>query len=86
MSDARPSFDQAVEDIKQLKARPGNDALLELYALYKQGTRGDAASDRPGFFDFVGTAKHAAWMRLRGMDRASAQSAYVALVRRLLAD
>lgn len=85
MPDVRSQFDQAVEDIKQLKARPGNDALLELYALYKQGTRGDVTSDHPGFFDFVGTAKHAAWTRLRGMDRTTAQAAYVALVRRLLA-
>lgn len=30
-------FDKAAEDVKNLATRPGDDELLELYALFKQG-------------------------------------------------
>ena len=35
-------FQRASEDVKRLPARPDNDTLLKLYALYKQATDGDA--------------------------------------------
>ena len=35
--------------------------MLQLYALYKQGSSGDVSGDKPGMFDFVGTAKYEAW-------------------------
>ncbi len=63
--------------------RQDNDTLLELYALYKQATRGDAAGERPGGFDFVGRAKYDAWARRRGMGPDEAKQAYVDLVQRL---
>lgn len=34
-------FDKAAADVKKLKSLPGNDDLLILYALFKQGTVGD---------------------------------------------
>lgn len=73
-------FVQAMIDVKALPSRPDNDTLLKLYALYKQGTAGDVNGPQPGFFDFVGTAKHAAWTKLHGMNRADAQQQYVTLV------
>lgn len=76
-------FAQAMIDVKALPARPDNDTLLKLYALYKQATDGDVNGPQPGFFDFVGTAKHAAWTRLLGMSQADARHQYVALVRQL---
>ena len=54
-------FTKAQADVKTLKAKPANDTLLDLYALYKQGTEGDAAGSRPGMFDVVGRAKFDAW-------------------------
>src|SRR6266540_1791449 len=51
-------FEQAQSDVKNLAQRPGNDVLLKLYALYKQGSQGDAAGNRPGMFDLVGRANH----------------------------
>lgn len=85
MNDLRCEFEQAATDIKQLGTRPDNDTLLRLYGLYKQGSQGDIQSHPPGFFDFVGTAKHAAWMELAGMPQEEAMRRYIALVRRLLA-
>ena len=85
MPDLRREFDQAAEDIKRLGTRPDNDTLLKLYALYKQGSQGDIRASPPGFFDFVGTAKHEAWAQLTGMAQDEAMRRYIALVRHLLA-
>ena len=50
-------FTQAQADVQTLSRKPGNDVLLKLYALYKQGSEGDVTGKRPGGFDFVGGAK-----------------------------
>ncbi|XP_052132453.1 acyl-CoA-binding domain-containing protein 6 [Frankliniella occidentalis] len=39
-------FQKAAEDVKNLKATPSNDELLELYALFKQGSVGDVNTGR----------------------------------------
>jgi len=82
-SELDADFQRAAEDAKQLPARPDNDTLLKLYALYKQATDGDACGPKPGFFDFVNTAKYEAWSRLRGMQPNEAQQKYIDLVRQL---
>src|SRR5690348_4437763 len=83
MSNIKTKFEQAAEDIKKLSERPDNDTLLKLYALYKQGAEGDVSGPKPGFFDFVGTAKYEAWAQLRGMSTEEARSKYIELVRKL---
>lgn len=83
--DLATEFRQAAEDVKRLPERPGNDTLLKLYALYKQATSGDVSGTKPGFFDFVGTAKYEAWSGLRGMQTADAQQKYIELVHALQA-
>ncbi|SEK94339.1 Acyl-CoA-binding protein [Pseudoxanthomonas sp. GM95] len=84
MTQTTPAFDQATQDIQTLAERPDNDTLLQLYALYKQGSEGDVQGNKPGFFDFVGTAKYESWERLRGMAPEAAQKKYVSLVKQLL--
>ncbi|MDL2343354.1 acyl-CoA-binding protein [Deinococcus sp. MIMF12] len=79
------SFEQAQKDVQSLSNKPGNDVLLKLYALYKQGSVGDVAGNRPGGFDFVGGAKYDAWVALKGMNSDEAQAEYVALVETLKA-
>jgi diazepam-binding inhibitor (GABA receptor modulator, acyl-CoA-binding protein) len=76
-------FEQAQVDVKALAQRPGDDVLLRLYALYKQGTQGDVGEKRPGVFDLVGRAKYDAWKALAGTAPDDAQQRYVALVREL---
>ena len=82
-TDLDTGFTQAAEDAKRLPERPDNDTLLKLYALYKQATDGDACGPKPGFFDFVNTAKYEAWSRLRGMQASEARQKYIDLVRQL---
>jgi len=77
------AFEQATQDAQQLPERPDNATLLRLYGLYKQATEGDNTAPKPGFFDFVGTAKHDAWARLQGTGREMAMRQYVDLVNHL---
>lgn len=83
MSDLQTSFEQAAKDVQSLSERPDNETLLRLYALYKQGSEGDVSGAKPGFFDFVGTAKYEAWAKLKGTGREEAQRKYIDLVKKL---
>ena len=83
MSDLNALFLQAVADSKQLPERPDNMTLLKIYALYKQGSEGDVSGEKPGFFDFVGTAKYEAWGKLKGTTQDAAQQQYIDLVKKL---
>ena len=84
MSDLKALFEQAAKDVHALTERPDNDTLLRLYALYKQGSEGDVNGPKPGFFDFVGTAKYEAWNKLAGTSQEDAMKKYIALVKKLL--
>lgn len=73
-------FADAQQRVKVLQAAPDTDKLLELYALYKQGTAGDATGARPGMMDFKGRAKFDAWAKQKGSSQEAAMVAYVTLV------
>jgi len=80
----KEQFEQAATDSKNLSEKPGNDILLQLYALYKQGSIGDVNTDPPSNpFDFVSKAKYEAWASLKGKSTAEAMTAYVELVKKL---
>ena len=83
MANLTTAFEQAKQDVETLSERPDNETLLRLYALYKQATEGDVNTPTPGFFDFVGTAKHEAWTRLKGTAPDTAMQQYVDLVQQL---
>jgi diazepam-binding inhibitor (GABA receptor modulator, acyl-CoA-binding protein) len=76
-------FAAAQDRIKKLTRPPSTDELLELYALYKQGSLGDVQGSRPGMLDFKGRAKYDAWSAKKGTTKEAAMQAYVALVGRL---
>ncbi len=78
-------FASAQQRVKTLGKMPSTENLLELYALFKQGSSGDVQGKRPGMMDFKGRAKYDAWARKRGMGSDEAMRAYVDLVDRLLA-
>ena len=84
MSDLKARFEQAAKDVQGLSERPDNDTLLRLYALYKQGSEGDVTGPKPGFFDFVGTAKYEAWEKLSGTSQDEAMKKYVDAVKKLV--
>jgi len=79
-------FEDAQVRVKTLPAKPDNPTLLQLYGLYKQGAVGDASGKRPGAFNIVARAKYDAWAGHKGTSQDDAQSAYIALVDKLLAD
>lgn len=84
MADIKTDFEEAAKAVKTLAQRPDNDTLLKLYALYKQGAEGDVNGAKPGFFDFVGTAKYDAWEKLKGTKPEDAMAKYIATVKSLL--
>ncbi|HLA77614.1 MAG TPA: acyl-CoA-binding protein [Vicinamibacteria bacterium] len=79
----KDKFAAAQDRVQKLATRPSNEQLLELYALYKQATAGDAAGSRPGMFDVKGRAKFDAWVARKGLTKDQAMKAYVALVDQL---
>ncbi|MFP7721452.1 acyl-CoA-binding protein [Lysobacter sp. A3-1-A15] len=83
MTDLDDRFDQALQDVQSLGERPDNEVLLKLYALYKQATEGDVQGEKPGFFDFVGSAKYEAWLQVKGVDANEAKQRYIDLVAQL---
>jgi diazepam-binding inhibitor (GABA receptor modulating acyl-CoA-binding protein) len=77
-------FEAAVAASKTLSEKPDNDILLQLYALYKQGTEGDVNVEAPAnVFDFVAKAKFQAWEALKGKTKDAAMQEYVDLVNKL---
>ena len=83
MSNGNELFEKAATAAKSLPEKPDDNTLLELYALYKQGSGGDVSGDKPGFFDFVGAAKYEAWEKLRGTSSEDAQARYIEMVQKL---
>jgi diazepam-binding inhibitor (GABA receptor modulating acyl-CoA-binding protein) len=86
MSEANELFESAAKAAKSLPERPDNETMLQLYALFKQGSAGDVNGEKPGFFDFVGVAKYEAWEKLLGTSQDEAKADYIDLVRKLGGD
>ena len=86
MSELKAQFEKAAVAVKSLPERPDDNTMLQLYALYKQGSTGDVQGAKPGFFDFVAAAKYEAWEKLAGMSEEDAQKQYIELVTKLGAD
>ena len=83
MTEINSLFETATVAAKSLPERPDNDTMLQLYALYKQGSAGDVTGKKPGLFDFVAAAKYEAWERFKGVSQDDAQKQYVDLVKSL---
>jgi carboxylesterase len=77
-------FARAAEASRSLPKRPDNATLLELYALFKQASSGDASGERPGITDPVARAKFDAWTKLRGTTSAQAKADYITRIKSLL--
>ncbi len=83
MTEINSRFEQASIAAKSLPERPDNDTMLQLYSLYKQGSAGDVSGSKPGFFDFVATAKYEAWKKIKGLTQEDAKNQYIDLVKNL---
>ncbi|XP_074071108.1 acyl-CoA-binding protein [Macrotis lagotis] len=80
---AQAEFEQAAEEVKNLKSKPDDQEMLFIYSHYKQATVGDINTERPGMLDFKGKAKWDAWSSLKGKSKEDAMKAYVAKVEEL---
>ena len=76
-------FEAAGIAVKTLTKPPDNDALLELYALFKQASVGDVVGERPGMMDVVARSKYDAWAKRKGETTEAAMTGYTALVKAL---
>jgi len=83
MADLKKQFEAAAASSKNLTERPDNATLLQIYALYKQGSIGDNADKKPGFSDMVGRAKWDAWNKLKGTSQQDAMQQYIDLIKSL---
>lgn len=66
MADLKAQFEQAQKDIKTLTTRSGNEDMLALYSLFKQGSQGDVSDKRSGMLDMISRAKYDAWAKHKG--------------------
>ena len=82
--DLKKRFERAAKRVCRLNERPDDRTLLQLYALYKQVTEGDARSPRPIKDGMAGMAKWRAWRKLRGTTVNEAMERYCAIVDRLM--
>ncbi|XP_074603069.1 acyl-CoA binding protein 1 [Brevipalpus obovatus] len=83
MSEA--DFEKAAADVNNLKSRPTDEELLEIYALFKQASVGDCNTSRPGLLDLKGKAKWDAWNSKKGMSKDDARAAYIKKAQELVA-
>lgn len=80
------TFEEKAEEVRQktdVVNKLPDDKKLELYALFKQGSIGDNATDKPGMLDFKGKAKWEAWKEKSGISQEEAQQAYIELIEAL---
>jgi acyl-CoA-binding protein len=85
MTDLKEKFEDAAARSKSLPNQ-SNEVLLELYALYKQATKGDVSGSQPGMFDMVGRAKYDAWSKLKGTSTDDAMTSYISRINELEAE
>nr|KAG5700616.1 hypothetical protein BaRGS_015446 [Batillaria attramentaria] len=61
------AFNKAAEEVKNLKTKPSDQEMLDVYSLFKQATVGDVNTSRPGLLDLKGKAKWDAWESRKGV-------------------
>jgi diazepam-binding inhibitor (GABA receptor modulator, acyl-CoA-binding protein) len=83
MADIKKAFAAAAKEVTKLPQRPSDSQMLDLYALYKQGTEGDVSGDRPGMLNITGRAKYDAWAKRKGTAKDQAMQSYIDLVAKL---
>ncbi|GKZ19793.1 hypothetical protein AbraIFM66951_010790 [Aspergillus brasiliensis] len=80
------AFETAATEVKNLKSKPSDEEMLQLYALYKVATQSNfAEAPKPSAFDFAGKYKYNAWKKLldEGVTPEQAQERYIAFVEEL---
>ncbi|XP_062855641.1 acyl-CoA-binding domain-containing protein 6 [Trichomycterus rosablanca] len=76
-------FEAAANRVRELVHSASREQLLYLYARYKQAKVGKCDAPKPGFFDFEGQRKWAAWKQLGDMNKDQAMQEYITCVKTL---
>lgn len=79
-------FEKAAEYLTKNHTNLTPDTLLELYALYKQGTVGDCNTSKPGIFNIQNRAKWNAWNDIRGKPQEQARYEYITKLMNIFPD
>lgn len=77
-------FDKVAAQVQNLKNKPSDTQLLEIYGLYKQATMGDCKQPKPNALNLKEVAKHESWMRKHGMEQEAAADSYISKARHLV--
>ena len=77
------NFKIAINIINNLKKRPNDNELLNLYKFFKQAKFGNNETKEPNILNFNNSAKWSAWMTVYGMTKDEAMQNYINLAMEL---
>lgn len=86
MCSTEQEFQKSVKKVNEMKSsnyHPGNDALLFLYARFKQASIGDNHTQKPGIFEMKERKKWEAWTEVKGMTKDQAMHDYIGYVKQM---
>ena len=86
MTSIEEKFKKASESVKNLKNRPEDEILLQLYGLYKQATIGNINIPQPWAIQVEKRSKWDSWKMFENMPKAVAMTKYVEIVDNLLSN
>ena len=77
------NFDIAINIINNLKRRPSDTELLNVYKFFKQAKFGSNDTDAPSMLNFAKSSKWSAWKGVYGMSEDDAKQKYINLAMEL---
>lgn len=77
------NFKIAINIVNNLKRRPSDTELLNVYKFYKQAEFGNNDTDEPSMLSFTKKAKWSAWKAVYGMSQEDAMQNYINLAMEL---
>ena len=77
------NFEIAINIVNNLKKRPTDTELLNVYKLFKQAKLGNNDTDEPSMLSFAKKAKWSAWKEVYGMSKEDAMQNYINLAMEL---
>ena len=76
-------FENSAKEINELKKKPDNEELLNLYGLYKQAKFGNNKSSKPSIFNIKDKLKWESWEKQKGKGKIKSCKEYINLVEEL---
>lgn len=74
----------ATKTVQNLKVKPNDKELLELYGWYKQATVGDINIPKPPIFNFKDISKWSSWYEKKGTDIYNSEVKYIKFLNSLI--